>query len=714
MSTAKVHTFCRICEPACALVADVDGTQILKLQPDRDHPVHKGFSCHKGVHYLQLHNDPDRLDYPARRLNPRSEESGRFETVSWDAALDDIAARIGAIQKRYGNNAIALYQGNPSAFSGAYYSNAGELLGGFGTSTMFGAGTQDMSSKFAASEAIYGSSTLHPIPDLLHTDYFLCIGSNPLVSHMSLIHISNPMEKLKAIKRRGGTVKFVNPRIIESASEETGDVLLIKPDTDFYFLAAILHEIIFHIGFDRAIVEVYAKNIDGLIDFIKRYPIDRVASVTAIAAADIRKVAQDFCAAPSASIFMSTGANMGRQGAMAYWMLNMISLFSGNLGRRGGNIYSMGVCPTTQYSRRPQRNPYRQTPFGELRMVAGCLPGALMADFIEDADAPVRALVIVSGNPLLSVGGDERLREAFKKLELIVSLDLYRSETGEMCDYVLPATDWLEHEDVNFLVTMGVDLEPYVQYTPAVVAPQGERRDDWWILASIQQRMGLPSLLDNGNTSPWVNVDAMLGVVGLSIAKLRSLPCQTAVLPAADPRHLFDVALQNDDGLVDCCPPDFARGYETVEMQFEELAAESPDQLKLITRRTNYMINSWMHNIPALKHGVHLSNPLWMHPQDAERRALFEGDRIRVSNAYGDVDALLMYDDTLKPGVVAMTHGWGSKSAAALKMAQRFAGSNVNALTPNGRDNFDIISNQSHTTGINVEVALAEDVSSIV
>jgi anaerobic selenocysteine-containing dehydrogenase len=703
VSTSKVHTFCRICEPACALVAEVEGTEIRSLQPDVEHPIHKGFSCHKGVHYLKLHEDPERLDTPLKRLNPRTEPQGKFAPVTWDEAIGDIARRFKAIQDRYGKDALAIYNGNPSAFSGAFYSNGGQLLGGFGTSTRFSSGTQDCSAKYAGSEAVFGATMVHPIPDLLHTDYFLCIGSNPLVSHMSMIHISNPMEKLKAIRRRGGTVLFVNPRRIESSNPETGEVLLIQPDTDFYFLAGLLHEIIFNIGFDREKIEKHARNVDGAIEFVRRYPIERIAGVTGIPADEIRRVAHDFCAARSASIYMSTGVNMGRQGALAYWMLHLISLFSGNLARRGGNIYSMAVGSTTANTRAKPGNPWRQTPFGELRQMAGYWPGALMPDFFEATENPPRALLVLSGNPLLTVGGEQRLRAVLSKLELIVALDLYRSETVELADYVLPATDFLEHEDVNWLVTLGVALEPYVQYTPAVVPPKAERRDDWWILARIQQEMGIPGLLDNGNANPWGKVDALLAKANLSVEKLKALPCQTAVLPPADPGHLFEIAIQHDDKKMDCFPAALERGFRVAEDIFQELSAAPAGGLKLITLRTNYMINTWMHNIPELKLSVHQTNPLWMHPQDAFKRQLFEGDEVDVRSNAGSITAVLMFDETLKPGVVAMTHGWGHK-INAMSVATRYGGANVNVLAPIGVGTFDVLSNQSHLTGIDVDV----------
>ena len=339
-----------------------------------------------------------------------------------------------------------------------------------------------------------------------------------------------------------------------------------------------------------------------------------------------------------------------------------------------------------------------------MRTVGGDLPAALLPEFIENPDDPIRALIVVSGNPLLSVGGDDRLRRALRSLDLIVTVDLYRTVTGEIADYVLPATDWLEREDVNFLNTMGVATEPYVQYTPAVVPAGGERRDDWWILSRIQQEMGVRGLLDDPEPNPLAAVDAVMRESGLSIDRLKEMPCQTAVLPEGVPSDVFDIAVQHEDGLIDCCPVLFRRSYATAERIFEELAAEPADQLKLITRRTNYMVNSWLHNIPVLKQGVHQSNPLWMNPDDARGRGLVEGDDVTVRSRHGEVDAVLVYDDALRPGVVAMTHGWGQGTARGLDVARRHPGANVNRLAPTGTDGYDPLSNQSQLTGINVDV----------
>jgi anaerobic selenocysteine-containing dehydrogenase len=705
---SDIHTYCRICEPGCGLVATVRGEQVISLRPDAAHPVHQGFSCHKGVHYLGVHQDPDRLDRPLRRRNPRRDQDGDFEPVSWDAAMAEMAERLAAIQQRHGNDALAIYQGNPSSLSGAYYSNVGAIMRQFRTRMHFSPGSQDCSSKFAASEAMFGSMMLHPIPDLLHTDYFLCLGSNPLVSHMSLIHVSDPMEKLKAIRRRGGKVVFVNPRRIESSTPETGEVLLIRPDTDVYLLAGILHEIAFTLGFDRAAVERRGSHLDELLAFVRAWPIERVAAVTGIGAAEIRQLAQEFHRAPRASIYMSTGVNQGSHGALAYLLLHMISLLTGNLGRQGGNLYSKGIAVTTAKTRRRSDDPFFDTPLGPMRTVGGSWPGSLFADLVQRPEAPIRALIVVSGNPLLSLSGGERVRAALAQLELIIVVDLYRSVTAELADFVLPATDWLEREDVNTLGAMGVQLQPYAQYTPAVVPAKGERRDDWWIVSRLLQAMGRPSLLDQGEQAHLAALDQLLAESRLSIEQLKAMPCQTAVLPQAQAEDLYTLAIQNADGRVDCFPTLYRDSGAAAEAHFARLAGEPADQLKLIQRRTHSMINSWMHNVPALKQGLHLTNPLWMHPADAERRGLLQGDAVAVTSSEATIECVLALDETLRPGVVAMTHGWGQQAARGLRVAQRHAGVNSNALSPTGPGSYDPISTQCLMNGINVEVRHAQ------
>jgi len=695
MDEREVRTFCRVCEPACGLVATVRDGALARLRPDREHPVTRGFACNKGLAGVEIHHDPDRLNFPARRG-----ASGAFERVPWDAALDGVAAALRAIAAESGPRAIATYVGNPSAFNTLAAPAIGAFSAQLGVKRTFSSGTQDCANKFAGSEAVFGSSTIHPIPDLDHTDFLLVFGANPRVSHGSFISIADPMRKLRELRRRGAKLYFVNPRTIESA--EPGETVLIRPDTDLYFMAALLRELDRAGGLDREELAAHGEHVDGLLAFAARYPAERAARVTGVPADTIRRIARELGEARSASVHMSTGVNMGRQGTLAYWLLHMLSFATGNLDRRGGNILSVGFYEAAKAGRREFANSFGDTEFGRLRR--GALPGNLLADFVLAEREPVRALIVVSGNPLLSIGGEARLREALAKLDLLVCIDLYRNATAEYAHWLLPATDMFERSDIN-ITGLGLQHEPWIQFTGAVVAPQHERREEWWIFARLAQALGLRSPLDAGpNPELWGRIDHMLRTRGHSLDEVRASDPALRFEPLA-PGRFFAAQLQTADGKVDCCPPAFADALARAEHIFVELEAEGAAQLKLITRRDLHMHNSWYANVPVMKHGAHDRNRLYVHPDDARERGLADGAKARVSNAHGALELEIAYDDGLLRGVVALTHGWGNRGSTGMRVAARTPGVNANVLAPSGPGSFEPLSSQAFLTGIPVELA---------
>ena len=706
MTTRNIPTFCRVCEPSCGLIAQVENDRLIRLKPDKDHPVTKGFACHKGIDSLAIHEDSDRLDWPMKRVGPRAGADAAFERVSWGKAINEVATQLTDLRKRFGDGALAAYVGNPTAFNSLATPAVGNFLMQLGCRKLFGAGTQDCSNKFAAAEAVFGTSTLHPVPDIGNTDYLLIFGENPKVSHMSFISIADPMGKLRAAKQRGATIKFINPRAIESATAKTGDLVQIKPDTDLYLLAAMIHEIARQDLMDEALVSGYGKGIDELLAFVADFPADRVADVVGVSADEIRELAEGFAKAPAASVHMSTGVNMGRQGTLAYWLLQMLSFITGNLDKRGGNLYSEGFYPAARSGRINTQDPdalFFDSPFGKLRTIRGSLPGNLLPDLIETDQDPIKALIVVAGNPLLSIGGEARMREAFQHLELLVVIDLYRNATGEMADYVLPSTDMFERSDIN-ICGLGMQYEPFVQYTDAVVPPRAERKEEWWILARLEQAMGLRSVLDDLHYDPHARSNKMLSRKNLSIEALKKLPSHTQVLDGLQPGKFYTDWLQTDDGKVDCAPALFREAMEQASVIFDELAGEDSHTFKLIHLRNNYMHNSWYQNVAKLKRGNHLENPLHMNPGDASSRGLEEGDKVQVSNAHGAIEASVLLDATLRPGVVAMAHGWGNRHTPGMRVAQAHPGVNVNQLLPSGPGSYEPLSNQAHMTGIPVEI----------
>ncbi len=699
-----VRTFCRVCEPACGLVASVDADgAISAVRPDKAHPVSRGWACNKGIATLDVHRDPDRLSHPLRR------DAGGFARVSWDAAMADIAARMRAIKDRHGEWATAVYIGNPTAFNALVSVGTTPFLQGLGTRQIYTAGTQDCSNKFAASEYVFGSSTIHPVPDFEHTEYCLILGSNPGVSHMSFISIAEPIEVLRAIETRGGKVRFVNPRRIESVKSGVGELIQIRPDTDVYFLAALLHELERIDAWDDAVLAAHGKHVDALRAFTAPYSPERVSGATGVAAETIREVARDWKAARGASVTMSTGVNMGRQGTLAYWLVHMLSFVTGNLDRRGGNIESIGYYPTAARSGRvdPART-FFDSRFGRMRHVRGSLPGNLLADeILTPGPGQVRALVVIAGNPLLSMAGEPRLRAALASLDLLVSIDLYRNVTGELAHYLLPATDQYERADLTY-AGLGLQARPHVQYTPRVVAPAGERREEWWILARLCRELGFKGPFDEGDAPDvFARLARMLERGGVSFADLRERPGGVMLAPLT-PGKFFEEQIGTDDGRVDCRPAIFDDAIARAAREFEAWLAEPAGRLRLITKRDRFMHNSWFHNVPKLKQRERARNYLFVHPDDARRLGLADDVVVRVASDAGEIELPVRVDEDLMPGVVAATHGWGHAEASGMRIASERPGVNVNRLLPTGPGSYDPLSNMAFMTGIPVDVRRVE------
>ena len=705
--TTEKHTFCRICEPSCPMLAEINEQgKVVKLKPDPDHPC-GGTACNKGLSFLQLHNDPDRLNGPMKRMNPRTEDKGDFARISWDDAFAEIGEKLRAIREKYGPDSIALYFGNPIGWNSRPLPHLFDVAQHIPTRMLFNPLTQDCSNTNYVAGEIYGSPNIWMVPDLYHTDYLLCIGANPKVSHWTLVSVPNDNGKvLKDIKARGGKVRFVNPRKIESSTVVTGETLQIKPSADVYFLAAVLNEIHECGGFKKVTVERYGKNVDQLIEFIKQYPADRVAGVTGIAADTIREVAGELMVAKSASVYTATGVNQGRQGVLTCWLSQMINFVTGNLGKEGGTylpdgFYGRWDAPTPL----PEDEVSIDTSVGTLKLTHNYLPlpTPVLPELINNGD--IKAMVVICGNPLLAVPGEAPLREAFNKLEALVTIDINRTETSELADYVLASTDWLEREDIISWGN-GNQLKPYVQYTEAMEKPHEDRRDDWWIWAKIGLEFGPHSALEaelEGNG--FVTLNQMLSTTNLSVEKLKEMSSNTAMIEQSAKEGTLD-KIMTKDGKVNCCPQGFVEAglFDRCAEIFDEHVNESSDALKLISMRTIHMHNSWLSNMPMFRKGINNTNSLNMNEADAIRLGLFDGDSIRVFNNHGEIQTQLLVNNDLMPGVVSMTHGFGHKNAHALKVSSNKPGANYNQLLPMGHDGYEPRSHMAWMNGVQVQV----------
>ena len=695
--TESVRTFCRVCEPSCGLVADVADGQLVKLRPDREHPVTEGFACHKGLAMTDLHHDPDRLDHPMIR-----DAAGQWQRATWDEAIRTVVARLDEIRAEHGSAALGAYTGNPLAFNALGGLHIGQFHAAAGIRRRFSSGTQDCANKFVASEAVFGSSLVHPIPDIDHTDFCLIIGENPRASQASFFSVPNVIGRLRRRAAEGARFVFVNPRRIETSDGGIGDTVQLRPDTDVWFLAALLHRIDQRGGFDEGVLERHGSRVAELREFLAPWSPERVAPVTGVDPGVIDDLARAWIAAPGASVHASTGINMGRQGTLAYWLVHMLSFVTGRLDVRGGNLKSDGFFPNAKSGAAATEQMYVDGEFGRVR--AGNLPGTMMSDHILDSADPIRAMMVWAGNPLLSIAGEARLAKAFEQLDFLVVVDIYPSATSEYADVMLPAADMYEREDLN-IVNIGTSHRPFAQFTPAVVEPAADRRPEWWVAQRLIAEMGQPSVLDDEQPDPWGKWRHLLAKgSGVALDELRE--DAIVALDPPEPGAFHDRQVQTADGRVDCCPPVFAEAIERCERLFEEARGASTELL-LIHKRDVWMHNSWMANLDRMKRGGRTNNPLGINAADAERLGIADGDRVEVSSAHGAVDAIAQIDDDLLAGVVSMVHGWGHAVSPSMRVANADPGTNPNALLPTGPGSYEPLSSQAHMTGVPVRVAPA-------
>lgn len=241
MTKTLHHRACHLCEAICGLTietTEVDGAgpQITSIKGDAQDSFSRGHICPKAVALQDIQNDPDRLRQPMRRVG------GDWQAIEWDEAFTLVAEHLAAIQERHGNNAVAVYQGNPSVHNYGLMTHSNYFLGLLKTQNRFSATSVDQLPQHLSSYLMYGHGLLLPIPDIDNTDFMLILGGNPLASNGSIMTVPDVEKRLKAIQARGGKVVVVDPRRSETAVMADQHVF-VRPGGDVALLFGMLHTI---------------------------------------------------------------------------------------------------------------------------------------------------------------------------------------------------------------------------------------------------------------------------------------------------------------------------------------------------------------------------------------------------------------------------------------------------------------------------------------
>jgi anaerobic selenocysteine-containing dehydrogenase len=744
---------CPLCEATCGLeITTRDttlGREVVRIRGDRDDVFSKGFICPKGSTIKDLDTDANRV----RR--PLIKENGVFRPASWDEAFALIDLRLGTVRREHGDDAVAIYVGNPNAHSlaGALY--LGDVIRSFRTRNVYSASTVDQMPKQISAGLMFGTAISVPVPDVDHTDYLLMLGANPYESNGSLFTAPDLPGRLEALRARGGKLVVVDPRRTKTADHADEHVALL-PGTDALWLFALINVIVSEGRIDLGSIADHVTGLDEIVRLCAPFTPEAVAQPCGVDAAVTVRIARELCAAPSAAVYGRIGTCTQEFGTTASWLIDVLNVITANLDRRGGAMFTrpaVGAAHTrgTSGSGRGVRTGRWTSRVEAMPEMLGEFPvTTLPAEIETPGQGQVRAMIVVGGNPVSSNPDSKRVDRAIASLEFLVSVDMYVNETSRHADVILPTNRILtkSHFDMQLyaLATRNV-----ANWSPAIfdLDSANDERHEWETLLRLA-RIG-------AGDGPSIDVDVV------DDAKAHEL-CEKAVAAAESPLfgtsaddlydavstrrgpdRLLDISLRSGpygapcadrpdglsldllaqrphgidfgamearvpdvlrtpSGLIELAPPALVADVDRLLGRLAVVPHDAKGSLLLIGRRHVRSNNSWMHNVRVLVKGRNRCT-LLIHPLDAARVDIADGDVVRVTSDAGTISVACEVTDAVRVGVVSLPHGWGqSLEGVELDVATDIVSVNTNVLVPS---TVDPLSGNAVLTGVRVRVEAA-------
>ncbi len=681
--TTTHHRTCHICEASCGIVVTLEGREVLAIKGDPDHALSRGHICPKATALADVQADPDRLRGPVKRVGDS------WQAIGWDQAFAEIGTKMRGILAQ-DPGAAAVYLGNPGAHNYASTLNYAPLMKALGRPPVFSASTVDQIPHQVVNLKLFGHSALWCIPDIDRTETLIILGGNPMASNGSLWVTPDFRNRAKALRARGGQMIVIDPRRTETADVADRHIA-VRPGTDAFLLVALLKRLL-ALGPPRlpAWVDGWAE-VATVLDGIDA---EACAEIAQVPLAQIDYLAGRMVAGPAA-LYGRMGISTQVTGTLNVWLITLINLAAGQFDRAGGIIVPKAPVDLTQALGRGAIG-RRHSRVSNHPEVLGEFPAAALAEEIETPGAgQVRALIVVAGNPVLSVPNGARLGRAMAGLELMVSVDMYRSATAARADYILPPVGPLERDHYG-LFQMAMAVRNFGKYSAPAMAPEPGALQDWEILRGLAGAISGEAVQA---ASPRDMLDGLLraGPYGITLEQLESHPSGMD-FGEVEPGQL-PARLKTADGRLHCAPAEFLVALAALPAQAPAPAGE---HLHLIGRRHVRTNNSWLANSRRLTKGQDRCT-LLIHPDDAAPRGLVDGAEAEVRSPRGTVRLKAEVSGAMMPGTVSIPHGWGhALPGVQLAVAAMRPGVSVNDLTDDAA--IDPLSNNAGLAGVMVEV----------
>ena len=703
-STRTHHRVCHLCEAMCGLVIQTEGDKVTDVRGDKDDPLSRGHVCPKAVALQDIHEDPDRLRKPMKRIRTAPGEYQHVE-IEWSEALDLAADALASTIEKQGIDAIGAYFGNPAVHNYGMLTHQRNLFRHIRTRNRFSATSVDQLPHHLVSLWCFGHMLLHPIPDVDRTHYFLMLGANPLASNGSIWTVPDVRQRLKDLKSRGGKLVVVDPRRTETA-ELASEHLFIHPGSDAAFLLAMIHVLFRDDLVAPGPLGDFTDGLDEVAAAVSELSPDWAAPLTGIEADDIVRIAHELAEAEAGICYGRMGVSTQAYGALCQWAIQVINVATGHLDKPGGSLFT-----------RPAMDQVVNTNPGGFGRFASRgrglpefnyeLPAATMVDEIRtEGEGQIRLMFTGAGNPVLSTPNGRALDEALEELDFMISVDPALNETTRHADVILPPTSPLEHDHYD-IAFHNLAIRNTARYSPAVFEKPEGALHDWEIFSELGARVAARLNLEPMPTYPPDRmVDAALksGPYGehtdwqLSIDKLKAHPSGIDLGP-----------------LEPSCPERLQTPNQRIQLAIAEVLADierfvkdtdvAGDHYRLIGRRHVRDNNSWMHNHHRLMKGKPRCQ-LLMHPDDVAKEGWQSGMVVTIESRVGAIDAELAASDEMMPGVVSLPHGYGHGLAGTRgEVASRHAGVSCNDITD--EQFVDQLSGNAAVNGVSVRLSAA-------
>lgn len=706
---------CRACSAYCPVLVTTRGNEVLRVRGNPEVAMYGGFTCPKGRALPGLHTNPDRLLTSMKRL-----PDGSHQPIATDDAIAEIAHRLGGIVERYGPRSVACFLGNPGVEQVATAPVMLSLLRALGSPMFFTMATLDQPN-IAIADALHGVWDGGRMrPETL--DVFLIAGGNPVISKQYFGQ--NPGMRLKQLVKDGCKLIVIDPRRSETARRAHIHLQPI-PGQDEVIAAGLVHLVIAMGGVDEGFVAQNATGLAALTEAVRPFTPEYVAARSGVAADDLRAAAKLIAEARRGNFATGTGLSMTGRGTLSTWLYNCLQTLRGFWAREGDEMLYSPVLLPPAHPRAQPRGPVPPIGFGEKMRVrgleqsaAGMPASALVDEILTPGEGQVRALFMHAG-AMRTMPDEARTHEALRSLDLLVTHDVEMSPTARVSDYVIASKVGFEIPVLSFLVELNSSLhkgygypEPYACAQPALVEPPpgADVIDAWRLYYRLGQRLGLDlecgsMFAAHGSPLDMAREPSTEDIYGL-IAEGSAIPIdRIRQYPAG---HVFEearvlIAPRDPDcaDRLDLASPDMIA--DLAEVASEDIAARrgSFDEfpLLMIPRRMQNATNGTM-RLDADRLGVR-TNPAYLHPCELAGRGLVPGDLARICSRHGMIEAVVEADADLRPGVLAIAHGFGHSPEDHAD--PRRHGANVNRLTALD-DDFDRYSGMPRMGAISVSL----------